>query len=89
MKKHRAARLKEILIHKGHDGHIIFAAHGRGDDGVVVIDDLLQIAHSHRSASQVINLLSFRLTKRERKSVRQDPVGAPGTVKVRPHFVPL
>jgi hypothetical protein len=27
-----------------------------GDDGVVVINDLLQVAHRHRGASQLINL---------------------------------
>ena len=56
-----AAWLDEILVHKGEDVHVVLWPHRGGDNGMVVINDLLQRADCHRSASQVIYLWSLLL----------------------------
>ena len=61
IKQHRASRLQLIFIYKRQDADVVLAAHWRGHDGVVVINDLLQVTHWHGRASQLINFCPFLL----------------------------
>ena len=59
MKKNTCAGLEQILVDKGHDADIVFGAGSRGYDGVVIIDELLEVSDTHGAASHVINTASF------------------------------
>merc|ERR1719435_892231 len=61
VKENAAARLQLVLVHEAEDGHVVLATHAGGDDGVVVIYDLLQIANTHGCSSQVIHLATLLL----------------------------
>lgn len=61
MKEHRAARLQQILVHEAENVHVVLRSDGRGDDGVIVVDHLLQRAHRQRRPAKVIYLLPFLL----------------------------
>ena len=54
-----AAGLQLILVHEAQNGNVVLAAHARGHNGVVVIDNLLQITHTHWCSSQIINLAAL------------------------------
>mmetsp|Transcript_22528 Transcript_22528/g.72949 ORF Transcript_22528/g.72949 Transcript_22528/m.72949 type:complete len:408 (-) Transcript_22528:387-1610(-) len=57
VQQHRGTRLELILVHEGKDVDIVLRAHGRGNDAVVLVDELLQGAHIHRRASQIIQFI--------------------------------
>merc|ERR1719320_92168 len=54
-----AARLQLVLVNEAEDGHVVLAANAGGDDGVVVVDNLLQVSHTHRCSSKIINLATL------------------------------
>ncbi|PAV57728.1 hypothetical protein WR25_15849 [Diploscapter pachys] len=54
-----ASRFELFLVDEGHDVDVVLAAHIRGHDRVLVVDDLFQRAHGHRSASQLVHLNIF------------------------------
>ncbi|GMS79169.1 hypothetical protein PENTCL1PPCAC_1344, partial [Pristionchus entomophagus] len=56
VEQHRAAWLQLLLVDEGEDVDVVLAAHVRAHDGVVVVDDLLQRADSHRRAAQLVYL---------------------------------
>ena len=45
-----------VLVDEGEDGYVVFAPHRSGDDGVRVVDDLLQGADRHGRATQLVHL---------------------------------
>ena len=53
------ARLQLILVNEAQDGNVVFAAHAGGHNGVVVVDDFLQVTHTHRCSSQIINFAAL------------------------------
>ena len=56
MHKNRAARLELILIDKRQDPDVILGPHRGGNDGVILVNQLLQIADAHGGASQIVDL---------------------------------
>jgi hypothetical protein len=56
VKKHRAARLEQVLVHKGHDGDVVLGADRRSHDGVVLVDPLFERTHAHGRTAQLIDL---------------------------------
>ena len=61
IKKNATARLQLILVNKTKDRHVVLTANTSGYYGVVVVDNLLQVAYTHRCSPQIINLASFLL----------------------------
>merc|ERR1719427_34716 len=61
IEENAAAWLQLVLVHEAEDGHVVLAAHAGGDDGVVVVNDLLQVANTHGCSSQVIHLATLLL----------------------------
>jgi hypothetical protein len=59
VQENAASGLKEILVDKGHDGHIVFPSTRGGNDGVVVVDDLFQRTDHHGRASKLVNLAAI------------------------------
>ena len=59
IQEHRTSWLQLVLVHETEDGDVVLAAHAGGDDRVVVVDDLLQVTHGHRGATEVVNLTSM------------------------------
>lgn len=57
----RAARLKLVLVHKGEDGHVVLGAHRGRHNSMVIVNDLLERAHTHGTTSQVIHLTTLFL----------------------------
>ena len=51
-----AAGLELVLVDEGEDGDVVLAAHRGGDDGVRVVDDLLEGADRHGRAAQLVHL---------------------------------
>ena len=49
-----AAGLKLVLVDEGEDGDVVLAAPRGGDDGVRVVDDLLEGAGRHGRAAQLV-----------------------------------
>ena len=56
-----AAGLQLVLVDKAEDADVVLTADTGADDGVIVINDLLQVANTHGSSSQVVNLAALLL----------------------------
>jgi hypothetical protein len=61
VQKHAGARLEEVLVDKGCDGNIVLGPVCRGNDRVIVVNDLLQVAHRHGRTTDLIHLASVSL----------------------------
>merc|ERR1719427_167138 len=61
IEENAAAWLQLVLVHEAEDGHVELAAHAGGDNGVGVVNDLLQVANTHGCSSQVIHLATLLL----------------------------
>ena len=57
--QNRTVRLQLLFIYKRENRHVVLAADRGGHDRMIVVDDLLQIAHAHRIASQLVHPGSF------------------------------
>jgi hypothetical protein len=55
MQEDGAARLEQVLVHEAHDRDIKLGAAGCRYDRVVVVDDLLHGADSHRAPAEVVD----------------------------------
>jgi hypothetical protein len=55
MQEDGAARLEQVLVHEAHDRDIELGAAGCWYDRVVVVDDLLHGADSHRTPAEVVD----------------------------------
>lgn len=56
-----ATRLELVLIDEGEDPDVVLGAHGGGDDGVVLVDELLEASDAHGRAAEVVDLGSILL----------------------------
>jgi hypothetical protein len=56
-----ASRLELVLVNEGHYPDVVLGPDGRGDDGVALVDDLLERADAHGGASEVVDLGSILL----------------------------
>ena len=61
VQKDATAGLELILVHEAEDGDVMLAPHAGAHYGVVVVDDLLEVADTHRCSSQVVNLAALLL----------------------------
>ena len=61
IEQHRAARLQLVLVDEAEDADVVLAADRGADDGVVVVDDLLQVSHRHRRAAEIVHLVPLLL----------------------------
>jgi len=61
VKEDRAARLEEVFVDKAHNRDVALRATARRDDGVVVINDLLEGADCHGATTDIINARSLLL----------------------------
>ena len=61
VEKNATAGLQLILVDKAEDADVVLTADTGADDGVIVINDLLQVANTHGSSSQVVNLAALLL----------------------------
>merc|ERR1719427_2170702 len=61
IEENAAAWLQLVLVYEAEYGHVVLATHAGGDDGVVVINDLLQVANTHGCSSQDVHLATFLL----------------------------
>jgi len=59
VKKNRRAGLQKILVDKRHDRDVVLGSSSRGNDRVVVVDQLLEVTNAHGRASHVIHSASF------------------------------
>lgn len=57
--QNRTVRLQLLFIYKRENRHVVLAADRGGHDRVIIVDDLLQIAHAHRIAAQLVHPGSF------------------------------
>ena len=56
VKKNLAARLKQVLVNEAHDGDIELGSGRSTDDGVVVVNNLLERTDGHGTAPEVVDL---------------------------------
>jgi hypothetical protein len=56
-----APRLELVLVNEGEDADIVLGSDGGGDDGVALVDDLLEGSDAHGGASEVVDLGSVLL----------------------------
>lgn len=63
VEENRAARFKLVLINKGEDRYIMLRANTRGNNGMIVVNDLFQSTNTHGSTAEIINLATLLLQK--------------------------
>ncbi|GMT09450.1 hypothetical protein PFISCL1PPCAC_747, partial [Pristionchus fissidentatus] len=56
VEKDGAAWFQSFLVDEGEDVHVVFTAHIRAHNRVMVVDDFLERTNSHRSTAQLSNL---------------------------------
>ena len=61
IQKDTAAWLQLVLVDKAEDADVVLTANAGADDGVVVVNDLLEVADTHRCSPQVVHLAALFL----------------------------
>ena len=61
VQKDATAGLELILVHEAEDGDVMLATHAGAHYGVVIVNDLLEVADTHRCSSQVVDLAALLL----------------------------
>jgi hypothetical protein len=61
VQKQAATGLEKVLVNEGENGHVKVKTLLRGDDGVLVIDNLLESTNDHRGVTHLLDLGSFLL----------------------------
>ena len=61
VQEHWTSRLQLIFVDKRQHTDVVFTAHWRRYNGVIIINDFLQVTNRHRSSSQFIDSRTFFL----------------------------
>lgn len=61
--------LQLVLVDKGEDGNVVLGAGRSADNGMVIIDNLFQVAYAHGRATQVLNLRALLLKRQQRREI--------------------
>ncbi len=56
-----AFRLKLVLIDEGEDANVALEPDGGGDDGMVLVDELLEVPDAHGRSAEIVDLGSILL----------------------------
>ena len=57
MERHRRSRFEQLAVDCREDAHIVIGARRRGDDSVVVVDDLEELTDDKRHGLDALDLL--------------------------------
>lgn len=79
VEQHGAPGLEQVLIDEGQHADVVLGPDGGGDDGVVVVDHLLQRADRQGAAAQVLHLTWGRWGKHEHGSAGARTVNVDGS----------
>ena len=67
-----AAGLNHVLVDKGHDADVILGAVCRGDNRMVIVNELIKGANMHGASTEIVDSRAFLLLSNGCKIYKKD-----------------